>query len=166
MDGVFSSFMRFRFGFQEANHTRQSSTCSPEILVYSRVLLVTRIKPLSAAFEAICKMSNPNSLIRGDFIHQTLPMFRVECGSVHRVHEAIHLTLGWVARFSGSARNEVLVSEIGDVMGSRMSSGSVANHTGPRILESPLKHCDSAQRATTGQPGATPQVFRQHCVLP
>jgi len=45
---------------------------------------------------------------------------------------------------------------------SRMSSGSVANHTnhtGPRTLESPLKHCDSAQRAITGQPGATPQVF-------
>ncbi len=40
-----------------------------------------------------------------------------------------------------------------------MSSESVANHTGPRILESPLKHCDSAQRATTGQPGATPQVL-------
>ena len=27
---------------------------------------------------------------------------------------------------------------------------------GPRTLESPLKHCDSAQRASTGQPGATP----------
>jgi len=39
---------------------------------------------------------------------------------------------------------------------SRISSGSVANHTGPRTLESPLKHCDSAQRASTGQPGATP----------
>ena len=25
-------------------------------------------------------------------------------------------------------------------------------------LESPLKHCDSAQQATTGQPGATPQI--------
>ena len=41
---------------------------------------------------------------------------------------------------------------------SMMSSGSVANHTGPRILESPLKLCDSAQRATT--------VFRQQCVCP
>ena len=44
-------------------------------------------------------------------------------------------------------------------MSSRMSSRSVANHTGPRILESPLKHCDPAQRATTRQPGATPQVL-------
>jgi len=67
---------------------------------------------------------------------------------------------------NGSARNEVRWSEIGYVMDSQMSSGSVANHKGPRILESPLKHCDSAQRATTGQPGATPQVFRQQCVLP
>jgi len=46
----------------------------------------------------------------------------------------------------------------GDLMDSRMSSGSVANHTGPRTLESPLKHCDPAQRASTGQPGATPQA--------
>ena len=56
---IFGSSMRFRFGFQIANHTLQSSTCSPEILVNSRVLLVTRIKPLSAAIEAICKSSGP-----------------------------------------------------------------------------------------------------------
>ena len=60
---------------------------------------------------------------------------------------------------SGSARNEARGAEIGDVMDSRVSSGSVANHTVPRTLESPLKHCDSAQRATTGQPGATPKVL-------
>ena len=59
----------------------------------------------------------------------------------------------------GSARNEVRGSDIADIMDSWMSSGSVANHTGPRILESPLKHCDPAQRATTRQPGATPQVL-------
>jgi len=46
---VFGSFMRFRFGFQIANHTLQSSTCSPEIKVNSRVLLGTRIKWLTAA---------------------------------------------------------------------------------------------------------------------
>jgi len=56
---VFGSFMRFRFGFQIANHTLQASTCSPEILGDSRVLLVTRIKPLGAAIEAICKSSGP-----------------------------------------------------------------------------------------------------------
>ena len=56
---VFGSFIRFWFGFQIANHTLQSSTCSPVILVNSRVLLVTRIKPLRAAIEAICKSSGP-----------------------------------------------------------------------------------------------------------
>gem|GEM_PF-1832352 len=34
--------------------------CSPEILVNSRVLLVTRIKPLRAAIDANCKSSGPN----------------------------------------------------------------------------------------------------------
>ena len=58
-----------------------------------------------------------------------------------------------------STRNEVRGLEISDFMDSRMSSGSVANHTGPRILECQLEHCDSAQRATTCQPGATPQVL-------
>jgi|GEM_PF-3449478 len=51
--------MGFRFGFQIANHTLQFSTCSPEILGNSRVLLVTRIKPLGAAIEAIGKSSGP-----------------------------------------------------------------------------------------------------------
>ena len=32
-----------------------------------------------------------------------------------------------------------------------MSSGSVANDTGPRILDRPLEHCDSAQRASQGK---------------
>ena len=84
---VFGSFMRFRFGFQIANHTLQSSTCSPEILVSSRALLVTRIKPLRAAIEAICKMSNPNIRVR-KVDHHSISR-RVGCGSVHRVHEVI-----------------------------------------------------------------------------
>jgi len=42
------------------------------------------------------------------------------------------------------------ITVIGDVMNSRISSGSMANHTGLRTLGSPLKHCDSVQRATTG----------------
>jgi len=36
----------------------------------------------------------------------------------------------------GSVRNEVRVSDIANVMDSRMSSRSVANHTGSRTLES------------------------------
>ena len=59
----------------------------------------------------------------------------------------------------GSAGNEVRGSEITDLMDSRMSSGSMANHTGARTPERPPKQCDSAQRATTGQPGAPPQVL-------
>jgi len=56
---IFVSFMRFRFGFRIANHTLESSTCSPEALVNSRVLLVTRTKPLRAAIEAIRKSTGP-----------------------------------------------------------------------------------------------------------
>ncbi len=106
-------------------------------------------------------VAQPQASFGGEYLHA----FPFEMAAAYLFHLVMNhpfvTSLRVGCQKDGSARNEACGLEIADFMDSRMSSGSVANHTRPGILESQLEHCDSAQRATT-----SPRFCRQQCVLP